>query len=241
MATHTTPRSVIPLLSTWEGYCRTFPEGDLPGFARWLLANSGSVSEATRSETDTLSIPTLAVYSGQDGLRGKVFEPEVFLVSPLASRTGRPSVGEAGGDNEGKVKDGRTPGDEPAVNTTAQSMLLIARLHRILTFLSKPVLKRMGFPKDKEFAVLVQVALMNRPNKKEVCRELLMEGSTGVEITKRLAKRGLILERTDENDRRSALLTLTEKGQKTLLKADEQLRVLHTGFLDLITDDEKQQ
>ncbi|HXB91629.1 MAG TPA: MarR family winged helix-turn-helix transcriptional regulator [Puia sp.] len=242
MVIHTTPRSVIPLLSSWEAYCTTFPAGDLPGFGRWLLVNSNSYPEDIPSETDALSIPTLAVYSGRDGTRGKVFEPGFSLVSPLASGTGRPSVGgEAGEGNEGNVKDGRTSENEPAVDATAQSMLLIARLHRILTFLSKPVLKKIGFPKDKEFAVLVQVALMNSPNKKEVCRELLMEGSTGVEITRRLAKRGLILEGTDENDRRSALLTLTEKGQKTLLQAYEQLGVLHTGFLDLFTDEEKLQ
>jgi DNA-binding MarR family transcriptional regulator len=220
MAIPTNPRSVIPLLSSWEAYCRTFPEGDLPGFARWLLVHSGSVPETATSETDALSIPTLAVYSGQGGPRGEVFEPEVFLASPLA---------------------GVEPGGEPAIDATAQSMLLIARLHRILTFLSKPVLKKIGFPKEKEFAVLVQIALMNSPNKKEVCRELLIEGSTGVEITRRLAKRGLILEGTDENDRRSARLTLTEKGQKTLLQAYEELGMLHTGFLDLFSEEEKLQ
>src|SRR5579872_5982489 len=124
MAEKKTTPSVIPLLSSWETYIKTFPKGDIKGFARWILVNR---------DTPAKPAPT-----------------------PAASN----------------------------LDASARSALLIGRLHRLLVLLSKPAVKKMGFAKDMEFAVLVQVAIMDHPNKKEVCGELLIENSTGVEITK---------------------------------------------------------
>jgi len=123
---------------------------------------------------------------------------------------------------------------------TAQSTLLITRLFRILQFLSKPGIKKLGF-KDMEFGVLVQITLMDRPNKKELCHEMLIENSTGVEITKRLAQKGFIREETDPDDRRSARLSLTEKGKRLLFQGYEKLAAIHQGFLEDFTEEEKQQ
>jgi len=175
--------SVIPLLSNWEDYISTNPEGDIPGFATWIL------------EKQERPIP----------------QP------PPPSTT------------------------TTELNDTAQGALLIARLHRILRLFSKPILKDLGFTKDMEFAVLVQIAIMDKPNKKELGQELLIENSTGVEITKRLAKKGVIAETPDPNDRRSALLTVTEKGKKILLKSYDLMSRLHTSFLDALSPEEKRQ
>jgi DNA-binding MarR family transcriptional regulator len=127
------------------------------------------------------------------------------------------------------------------LDVNAQSTLLIARLHRIIRVLSKPAIKSIGFSKDLEFAVLVHVAILNRPNKKELCRELLIENSTGVEITKRLAKKGFIFEHPDPKDRRSSLLNLTGKGKKTLMQGYEKLTSIHTSFLDALTSEQKKE
>ena len=161
-------------------YIRTFPKGDIKGFARWVLVNS--------------DVPD--------------FRP-IHVASNL--------------------------------DASARSALLIGRLHRMLALLSKPAVKKMGFTKDMEFAVLVQVAIMDHPNKKEVCSELLIENSTGVEITKRLAKKGFLLEEPDEKDRRSARLSLTEKGKKTLMQGYQQLAPIHKGFLKALDDQQQQQ
>lgn len=107
--------------------------------------------------------------------------------------------------------------------------------------LSKPAIKSIGFTKDLEFGVLVHVAILNRPNKKELCRELLIENSTGVEITKRLAKKGFIFEQPDPNDRRSSLLSLTAKGKKTIMEGYEKMAAVHTTFLDALTDEQKKE
>src|SRR5262245_37088460 len=71
-------------------------------------------------------------------------------------------------------------------------MLLIYRLHRFLEIRSKPVIKKIGFAKPHEYAMLAEVYLLKRPNKKEVAKKMLLESSTAVEITNRLVHRGLI-------------------------------------------------
>jgi DNA-binding MarR family transcriptional regulator len=142
-------------------------------------------------------------------------------------------------------KRARSPAS-PLPNTSqlddnAQSSLLVARLNGIMRVYSKHIIKDLGFAKDLEFGVLVHVAIMNRPNKKELCRQLLIENSTGVEITRRLGRKGFITEQPDPNDRRSALLSITEKGKKAIYQGYEKLAPFHTSFLDALSTEEKRQ
>ena len=179
--------SIMPLLSKWEEYLNQFPDGDITGFARWVLAESTpSPASTSPSSSPAPEIPT-------------------------------------------------------NLDNTAQSLLLISRLHRIVQFRSKPIVKYLGFTKPQEFSILVQTAIMNNPNKKQLCQEMLIEGSTGVEITRRLTAKGFLKEKPDVNDRRSALLSLTEKGKQTLLQGYTKLSPIHTGFLATLNEAEKQQ
>ncbi|HEY6902074.1 MAG TPA: MarR family winged helix-turn-helix transcriptional regulator [Puia sp.] len=174
--------SIIPLLSKWEEYLGTNPDGDITGFARWILA----------SETQNEKNPA-------------TLSPKIEM------------------------------------DATARAAILIGRIHRILQFQSKPVAKELGFTKPMEFAMLVQTAIMQNPNKKELCQEMLIEGSTGVEITKRLATQGFIRVNIDSKDRRAARLSLTEKGKETLTAGYTKLSPIHTSFLDALEPEEKQQ
>src|SRR5258708_26477726 len=183
--------SVISLLSKWEEYLSIHADGDITGFAHWILATATPKSAA-----------------------------------PVAGQPAPPS--------DASLVKGN-------LDASAQSALLITRMHHILQFLSKPVAKGLGFTKPMEFSMLVQTAIMNRPNKKQLCREMLIEGSTGVEITKRLAAKGFIREQPDANDKRSALLSLTEKGKQTLLKGYTKLGAIHSGLLDSLQPEEKEQ
>lgn len=170
--------SVIPLLSSWEEYIAVEPQGDVQGFARWVLRHEKP--------------------------------PDI-------------------------------PGAEADPADNSRIPLLISRLHRILHALSKPVAKSLGLVNDLEFDLLVQIAIMDQPNKKELCRELLIENSTGVEISKRLASRGFITERPAPHDRRSARLSLTEKGKRSLLQGYGQLAVIHTSFLGALSNEQKKE
>lgn len=201
-------RSVIPLLSAWEKYTNEFPDGDLTGFAHWILA---SQPQSSQSQPPSPSLPFT--------------DPN--LIS--ATTTTQPAT------HTGTSATASTAG----LNDTAQGALLIARNHRILRLFSKPVIKDLGFTKDMEFSAVVHVAIMDHPNKKELCRELLIENSTGVEITRRLAQKGFIAERPDPDDRRSALLSITDKGRKILEQGYHRLSPVHTSFLDALDPREK--
>jgi DNA-binding MarR family transcriptional regulator len=126
------------------------------------------------------------------------------------------------------------------LNASAACALLINRLNAINHHRSKPIIRKLGL-KDVEFGVLVQVHLLDKPNKKELCSRLLIEKSTGVEITRRLAKRGYLRETVDPNDRRSARLSLTEKGLHLLKEGSAGFKSIHTNFLVPLATDEQQQ
>lgn len=196
--------SVIPLLSKWEEYVSANPDGDINGFARWVLAASPEpAAAATAAETTAAAeTPTAA--------------------TPPSSPSSTP------------------PAKAPLDDTT-QSLILISRLHRIVHFRAKPIAKELGFTKPMEFSMLLQTAIMNNPNKKQLCQEMLIEGSTGVEIIKRLAAKGFIQVKTDAKDRRAALLSLAEKGKQTLLQGYTKLDALHSQFLTTLTAEEKKQ
>jgi DNA-binding MarR family transcriptional regulator len=45
-----------------------------------------------------------------------------------------------------------------------------------------------------------------------------MEKTTGIEVIRRLIKRGLVVESADENDKRSVRVSITNSGRKEILK-----------------------
>jgi DNA-binding MarR family transcriptional regulator len=205
--------SIIPLISSWEQYILTHPAGDLRDFGRWLQLNPSTTSRpsSTPEPASPHATPTTA-------------KPTPFIPVPPAVLQARQSLA-----------------TNLNLDASAVGTLLISRLGQINQFLSKPVIRDMGFTKDVEFGVLVQVLLMDRPNKKELCRQLLIENSTGVEITRRLAKKGLLRETIDPSDRRSARLNVTEKGQRLLKEGYTKLSTIHTDFLHPLPVDQQQQ
>ena len=143
----------------------------------------------------------------------------------------------------GKRKKATATRDEANNEMTEEGrvMLLIYRLHRFMEIRSKPAIKKIGFAKPHEFAMLAEVYLLQRPNKKEVANKMLIEISTAVEITKRLVQRGLIKEVSDPNDKRATRLMITEKGMKKLYESYDGLHNVHANFLDCLDESEKRE
>jgi len=205
----------MPLLSKWEEYLNQSPDGDITGFAHWVLTEAAATGKSPAPTTGSPTSPTPTTESP---------------TPPTSPATTQPTTTQP------------TPPETPSnLDSTAQSLLLISRLHRIVQFRSKPIVKYLGFTKPQEFSILVQTAIMNNPNKKQLCHEMLIEGSTGVEITRRLTAKGFLKERPDVNDRRSALLSLTEKGKQTLLQGYTKLSPIHSEFLSTLNEAEKRQ
>lgn len=122
-----------------------------------------------------------------------------------------------------------------------QAMLLIYRLHRLVEIKSKPIIKKIGFVKPLEYAMLAEIYLLKTPNKKEIAQRMLLENSTAVEITNRLVQQGLIKEIDDPNDKRSTRLSITDNGMKKLIESYAALERVHTNFLDCFSDKKKKE
>ena len=129
--------------------------------------------------------------------------------------------------------------DDREINNAAQVSLLINRLHNLLVLFNKPIIQKMGFSKAHEFAVLVQVFISENLNKKELAKQALLGVSTTVEITKRLSKKGLIKETVDKTDRRSARISITEKGRNMLTDNAELFNVNLNSFLHTLSLNEQ--
>lgn len=212
--------SIIPLISSWEQFILTHPSGSLQDFGRWL-------------QTPPLTAPdTAAAHS-----------PDTAANTPLTTtpNTTPPQPSAKPADSDAVLHARRSLSTTANLDAATAATLLINRLNAINYFLTKPVIRKLGFTKDAEFGVLAQVRLLDRPNKKELCRQLLIENSTGVEITRRLAKKGYLRETVDPDDRRSSLLSLTEKGLRILKEGFTGAQPVYKVFLDPLPADQQQQ
>jgi MarR family 2-MHQ and catechol resistance regulon transcriptional repressor len=127
------------------------------------------------------------------------------------------------------------------LNETSRVLLYLSKLHRYMQRKSKPVIKKLGFAKDHEYAMLTYIHLLKNPNKKELAKRLLLENSTAVEISNRLVKKGYIEETVDTGDKRSTRVSLTPAGEQKLLESYPYMEKAYTGFLGCLGTGEQAQ
>ena len=180
--------SVVPLISLWEGFLSSHPNGNVQAFAQWIL------TKGNRNSTPAVKRKKLS--------------------STASAKSGQ-------------------------MTDESKAMLLLYRLNKFIDLRSKPKIKEIGFAKPQEFAMLAEIYLLQKPNKKELAKQMLLEFSTAVEISKRLVQRGLVKEVWDPNDKRATLLAITEKGMKKLYESYKSLQDVHINFLGCFNDREK--
>jgi DNA-binding MarR family transcriptional regulator len=121
------------------------------------------------------------------------------------------------------------------------SWFYMSRLNRFVRFYAKSIMAEHSFSGPDEFLFLSMIHYMDRPTKKEVCLANAVELTTGVDILRRLIKRGLILEATDERDARSKRLSLTDSGRTMVQVVGKQLeQIPHNVLADLPEADRRQ-
>jgi DNA-binding MarR family transcriptional regulator len=86
-----------------------------------------------------------------------------------------------------------------------------------------------------EYLFLYTIHYTGSIRKTDIIQLHLVDFSTGMDIIKRLLKQGFITEKTDDSDKRTKLITLTEQGgnalQKTMKKADQE-RMMFFSAID---------
>ncbi len=121
------------------------------------------------------------------------------------------------------------------------SWFYMGRLNRFVRAYSKSIMTEHGFSGPDEFLFLSMIHHMDRPTKKDVCRANAVELTTGVDILRRLMKRGLIEEAIDERDARSKRLSLTDSGRTMVQIVGRQLeQIPHSVLADLSEADRRQ-
>jgi DNA-binding MarR family transcriptional regulator len=123
------------------------------------------------------------------------------------------------GDDDDDIID-----DESGTFHLARSVGRLAAIQRTCTRLA---LKDIPDIEPEWYYFLHSINEKEEVRKTEVISiNLLLEPTTGLDILNRMIKAGLLLEEQDIYDKRSRLLRLTPKGQSTLKKAEQQVRLV---------------
>jgi DNA-binding MarR family transcriptional regulator len=131
--------------------------------------------------------------------------------------------------------------DETERDNATRVAILITRLQKYLGLYIKPAISRLGFSREHEYNFLYQVSRMDKPTKNSLSKENMVEFSTGRDVIRRLIDRRLLMEKSDPDDKRAMLLTLTSLGKKTLEKSYEQITESFTDFLGGLNSKEQSQ
>lgn len=107
---------------------------------------------------------------------------------------------------------------------------VINRLSRLWMFFTMNEMKLLGLTSFDEFLFLLTVQKSEPIRKKDLIYMHFIEISSGILMIDRLVKRGLLDEKTDDLDKRSRLVTITNKGKKVVVDGHN---VLDTVYGDL--------
>jgi len=99
---------------------------------------------------------------------------------------------------------------------SASLAMLIRRLYRYTIIYSKTGLESIGLENLEDFNYLISVKHLNNRSKTELINWNIAEFSSGIEVIKRLIRKGLIEETAHPSDKRSKLLKITPQGETVL-------------------------
>ncbi|MDJ1483133.1 MarR family winged helix-turn-helix transcriptional regulator [Cytophagaceae bacterium YF14B1] len=111
----------------------------------------------------------------------------------------------------------------PVQTGTQQSTDIISALGRVfgrltgfVSFYWRKAIEHTEMSSIEDFVYLSYAILLDRPTKSELIHHCISEFPTGIEVIKRLVRRGLLTEYPDEHDKRSKRIEITTEGRKEL-------------------------
>lgn len=93
---------------------------------------------------------------------------------------------------------------------------LLWRLNKILRVYKKPIFDTEGLKSQDEFAILSHIYKVGECTKKEAVETHFIDRSTGIDMIKRLVRRGMLTDRVCPQDRRARLIQLSSDGEALL-------------------------
>jgi DNA-binding MarR family transcriptional regulator len=103
-------------------------------------------------------------------------------------------------------------------SATRDISILIVLMNRYAKWYIKKVLRDSLLQTSDEFSFLISLMTYDSLNKSELITKQIMEKTSGAEVINRLVKRGMIFETTDQNDRRSIRVSITNSGREEILR-----------------------
>ncbi len=116
---------------------------------------------------------------------------------------------------------------------------LVGRLSRFALLYTKKALAPLDLSSIDDMVYLHIINALGTPRKSDVIHHAISEFPSGIDIIKRLVKKGCLEELADDNDRRSKRLQLTEKGKIVLLEAYPLANKAGDAAFNLLDMDEK--
>ncbi len=130
--------------------------------------------------------------------------------------------------------------DVPSPTTTdGQFMMTVSRTTLAFWVYMRIALKETPMPSIESLMICAALNNLGESRKTDVINYAMLEISTGTDIINRLIKKGFIYQRTDSNDKRSRLLTLSDSGKEALFQSFRKASVARDILLSDITEDDK--
>lgn len=130
----------------------------------------------------------------------------------------------------GKEK-GRSP--ESVINT------LIVRMNRYAKSYSKSVIHESDFSTQEDFIYLITLKAFGAMTKMELIKENVQEKSVGMLIINRLIKQGFVDQKDSKEDRRSKIVSISDKGREALERLMGKIRQATSIVTGTLEHDEK--
>jgi DNA-binding MarR family transcriptional regulator len=99
---------------------------------------------------------------------------------------------------------------------------IIGRIASAFNVYHRAAMSKTKLPSPESFYFLNGLAQLGEVKKTELINYLFTEYTKGMEVISKLLEHGLIVEKTDENDKRAKLLSLTKKGKTALQESYNQ-------------------
>lgn len=116
---------------------------------------------------------------------------------------------------EGK-KNGRSP--ESVINT------LIVHMNRYAKNYSRSAISDSDFSTQEDFIYLINLKAFGIMTKMELIKKNIHDKPVGMQIINRLIERGWVEQTSSDKDKRSKVISITEKGVKALEKQMDKIR-----------------
>ena len=118
-------------------------------------------------------------------------------------------------------------------------MKVIMRLSQSYNIYAKIALKHTMLPAYDSFVFLAVSNSLGEAKKSDIIQYAMMDLSTGSDILNRLIHDGYLKDRTDPDDKRSKLISITAAGERVLHECFKKTLIARKAFLHDLNDDDK--